>query len=134
MNCAECEILLHALIDGELDAGHARDIETHVKSCAACAEKLKSFRAMRDAIAEAALKETAPASLRARIEAALPQPSTQPSAQIIAPRKFNQPSRRTFFGGFAVGSVVSAALAASLVLAVVRNDQNQTVADGGVSA
>ena len=23
MNCAECEVLLHALIDGELDAGHA---------------------------------------------------------------------------------------------------------------
>ena len=28
MNCAECEILLHALIDGELDAGHAREVES----------------------------------------------------------------------------------------------------------
>ena len=25
--CAETEILLHALLDGELDAGHARDVE-----------------------------------------------------------------------------------------------------------
>jgi anti-sigma factor RsiW len=130
MNCVECEILLHALIDGELDAGHARDVEAHVKSCTACADKLKSFRAMRDAMVDADLKEAAPASLRARIEAALPQPS----AQIIAPRQFFRPSRRTFFGGFAVGSVVSAALAASLVLAVVRNDDNQIIADEVVSA
>ena len=27
MNCAECEILLHALLDDELDAGHAREVE-----------------------------------------------------------------------------------------------------------
>ena len=130
MNCAECEILLHALIDGELDAGHSRDIEAHVAGCAACAAKLKSIRALRDAMAGAQLKEAAPAHLRSRIEAALPVPS----AQVIAPRKFFQPSRRTFFGGFAVGSALSAALAASLVLAVVRNDQNQTVADEVVSA
>ena len=43
-------------------------------------------------------------------------------AAIIAPEKFIQPSRRTFFGGFAAGSVVSAALAASLTLTVLRND------------
>jgi anti-sigma factor RsiW len=40
MNCADAEILLHALVDGELDAGHARDVEAHVAGCAACAEKL----------------------------------------------------------------------------------------------
>ena len=134
MNCAECEILLHALIDGELDAGHSRDVEAHVAGCAACAAKLKSFRALRDAMAAAELKEAAPAHLRSRIEAALPLPSAQVIAPVIAPRKFFQPSRRTFFGGFAVGSALSAALAASLVLAVVRNDQNQTVADEVVSA
>ena len=43
MNCAECEILLHALIDGELDAGHARDVEAHATGCPACAEKLRPF-------------------------------------------------------------------------------------------
>ena len=30
MNCGDSEILLNALIDGELDAGHARDVEKHV--------------------------------------------------------------------------------------------------------
>ena len=27
MKCDESEVLLHALIDGELDAGHAREVE-----------------------------------------------------------------------------------------------------------
>jgi anti-sigma factor RsiW len=136
MNCADCEIMLHALIDGELDAGHARDVETHVAECPACAEKLASFRAMRDAMGAAGLKEAAPAHLRSRIEAALPLPNVLPllTARVIARRKFFQPSRRTFFGGFAVGTALSAALAASLVLTVVRSDQEQTVANEVVSA
>jgi RNA polymerase sigma-70 factor, ECF subfamily len=72
MNCAESEVLLHALIDGELDAGHARDVEAHVAACPACADKLRAFRAMREAMAAANLKETASASLRSRLDAALP--------------------------------------------------------------
>jgi anti-sigma factor RsiW len=135
MNCAECEILLHALIDGELDAGHAREVEAHAATCAACGEKLQAFRAMRQAFMHqamigAGLKEKAPANLRMRIEAALPAPS----AQIIAPRKFFQPSRRSFFGGFAAGTALSAAVAASLVLTIFRNDQEATIADEVVSA
>lgn len=130
MNCAEAEILIHALIDGELDAGHARDVEIHVASCPACAAKLKTFQAMREDIAAARLKEAAPAQLRSRIEAALPAPS----APIMAPRQFVRPSRRAFFGGFVAGGALSAALAASLVLAVFRNDREQTIADEVVSA
>jgi anti-sigma factor RsiW len=149
MNCAECEILLHALIDGELDAGHAREVEAHVAQCSGCAEKLKAFRAMRDALAAADLKETAPASLRGRIEAAMPQApaparievshsqqvlSHQVLSQQVLPRKILQPSRRSFFGGFAAGTVLSGALAASLVLTVFRPDQDHTIADEVVSA
>jgi anti-sigma factor (TIGR02949 family) len=130
MNCAEAEILLHALLDDELDAGHSRDVEAHVASCPGCTEKLEAFRAMRAAMASANLKEAAPASLRARIEASLPAPS----ARIIPLSKFSLPSRRSFFGGFAVGSVASAALAATLVLAVFRTDLDRSVADDVVSA
>jgi anti-sigma factor RsiW len=132
MNCAETEIMLHALIDGELDAGHARDVEAHVAACPGCAEKLAAFRTMRGAMAGANLKERAPASLRSRIEAALPAPA--PTARVIAPDKFFKPSRRTFFGGFAAGTALSAALAASLVLTVFRNDQDQAIANDVVSA
>jgi anti-sigma factor (TIGR02949 family) len=134
MNCADAEIMLHALIDGELDAGHARDVEAHVATCPACAEELKTFRAMRASMAEANLKEAAPVQLRNRIEAAL----AMPVARVAAPRQsWLAPWRaswRTFFGGFTIGTALSAAVAASLVIAVVRNDQNQQIASDVVSA
>ena len=134
MNCTKCEILLHPLIDGELDAGHISEVETHVATCSGCTGKLKTFRAMRETMAGADLKWTAPAHLRRRIEAALPLPIVSASAQIVAPRKFLQPSRRTFFGGFAVGTALSAALAASVVLTVFTHDQEQTIANEVASA
>ena len=36
MNCSEAEVLIHALLDNELDAGHAREVEEHVAGCADC--------------------------------------------------------------------------------------------------
>ena len=53
MTCDEAEILLHALIDGELDAGHARDVENHIAGCAHCAALLKDYREMSKAVADA---------------------------------------------------------------------------------
>ena len=41
MTCDEADILLHALIDGELDAGHAREVENHIAACRRCAAALK---------------------------------------------------------------------------------------------
>jgi hypothetical protein len=73
-DCAEFEVVLHALIDGELVAGHAGEGVAHVVACSACAEKLASFRAMREAMARAALKEAAPTYLRNRVEASLSDP------------------------------------------------------------
>ena len=67
MNCEESNVLLHALVDGELDAGHAREVEAHVAACAACAERLQEVRDFRDAMAPASLRYRAPAGLRSRI-------------------------------------------------------------------
>ena len=138
MNCADAKIMLHAMLDGELDAGHARDVEAHVAACPACAEDIKTFRAMRAMMAEANLKEAAPAHLRNRIEAALAVPAAAVSAPrqswFASARAFWRESWKNFFGGFAVGTALSAAVAASLVIAVVRNDQNQQIASDVVSA
>ena len=130
MNCTECEILIHALLDGELDAGHTRDVEAHVADCPACAEKLKAFRAMRGAFGDSNLKEAAPASLRSRIDAVLPKPSARSGT--VTP--LVRPSRRNFFGGFAAGAALSGALAASLVFTIFHTDSEQTIADEVVSA
>ena len=130
MTCDEAEILLHALIDGELDAGHARDVEDHIAGCPNCAAQLKAYREMSQAIAGAGVRYTAPAELRRRIEASLPQPQTRPQtlAQTVAP------NRRSVLRGFAMGSAVSAIAATGLVAIVLRNDDQQRIMSEVVSA
>jgi anti-sigma factor RsiW len=128
MNCAECDTMIHALADGELDAVHSRMVEAHVASCSGCAEKLTALRALRAALAGAALKERAPDHLRRRIMAALPAQA----APAASPGLW--PSRRGFFGGFAAGAGLATALAASLALVVLNSDQERVVADEVVAA
>jgi anti-sigma factor RsiW len=122
MNCSEAEILLHALLDVELDAGNAREVEAHVEKCARCAPQLRAYRELRQAMPVAQLHFAAPASLRRRIEQALPAP--RPRAA----------SRRSMLKGFVMGAAVSTAMAASLVVAVIRTDQDQRVLGDVVSA
>jgi anti-sigma factor RsiW len=124
MTCDDASVLLHALLDGELDAGHAREVEAHVASCARCAAALQGFREMRQAMSGANLRLAAPDSLRQRIEAAIPAPQ----------RRAATPSRRSLLQGFAFGTVLSAAAAASLVFVVVRSDQDQRIMGDVVSA
>ena len=50
MTCAEAEILLHALLDGELDAGHAREVEAHLEICPRCAAQLGAYREIADVV------------------------------------------------------------------------------------
>ena len=121
MKCDEAEILLQALIDGELDAGHARDVENHVADCPHCAALLRDYRAMSKAIAEAGASYIAPPELRRRIEAALPQP-----------RQLQ--SRRAVLRGFAMGSAVSALAATGLVAIVLRHDDVERIQSEVVSA
>jgi anti-sigma factor RsiW len=121
MTCDEAEILLHALIDGELDAGHAREVEEHVASCPRCAAALAAYRQTSKAVASADVRFAAPPQLRRRIEAALPQ------AQPV-------PNRRAVLRGFAMGSAVSAIAATGLVAIVLRGDDEQRIMSEVVSA
>jgi anti-sigma factor RsiW len=109
MTCDEAEILIHALIDGELDAGHAREVEAHVAQCPRCAASLAAYRQMSQAIASA--------------EAALPKP-------IVAAA----PSRRAVLRGFALGSGVSAIAASGLFAIMLRNDDQERIDSEIVSA
>jgi anti-sigma factor RsiW len=124
--CAETEILLHALLDGELDAGHARDVETHLEGCPRCAAQLSAYREMHQAMSAAQLRYTAPMSLRRRIEMALP------SAPVRVPAR--AASRWSMLKGFAMGTALSTAVAASLVIGVMGTDQNQRLLGDVVSA
>jgi len=121
MTCEEAEVLIHALIDGELDAGHTREVEAHIAGCAHCTALLKDYREMSKAMSDADLRYAAPPELRRRIEAALPQPK-------------QTPSRRSVLRGFAMGSAVSALAATGLVAIVLRNDDAERIQSEVVSA
>jgi anti-sigma factor RsiW len=123
----EAEILVHALLDGELDAGHTRDLEAHLETCPRCAAQLAAFRDLRQAIAAADLRMAAPTALRQRVENALP------AAALRQPVK-RATSRRGFLSGFAFGTALSAVAAVGVVVTVFRSDQNQLIVGDVVSA
>jgi anti-sigma factor RsiW len=65
--CADKRLLLHALADGELDAGNALALEAHVETCPGCAAELAGVRALKASLAEADLAWRAPEGLRRRV-------------------------------------------------------------------
>jgi anti-sigma factor RsiW len=136
MTCDEAKGLVHALIDGELDAPHAREVETHVASCPRCAAELRDYRAMREALGAPALRHAAPAALRARIEAALPAPRQAENVvtNVVAMPSAATPSRRSFLRGMATGGILSGALAASLAVFVLQQQEDQRIVGDVVSA
>ncbi len=122
MTCEEAGILLHALIDGELDAGNAREVEAHVAACPSCAAQLRGVQALRTAMIPAQLRYTAPAYLRTGIEGKLPAPAAAAA------------SRRAAIKGFALGAAISALAASGLFLMIARRDGNERILDEVVSA
>ena len=124
MTCEEAEVLLHALLDDELDAGHAREIEAHVAGCQRCAAQLRDYRAdaRGDGGRESAFHRaggSAPPH-RAALPAGLPAPQsrTRPqSAQRVRGRR-----RRSVRAGRQPGACV------------VRSDQDQRILSEVVSA
>ena len=121
MTCDDALVLVHALADGELDAGHARDVEMHVASCRRCASEFASAREMKRALAAMNLRFAAPASLRARVEGAIPKPRPVTS-------------RRTLLKGFALGSAVSALAASGIGVVVLREARESRVMGEAISA
>jgi anti-sigma factor RsiW len=121
MICDDALVLVHALADGELDAGHARDVEAHVASCAGCAAELAAARETKRALSGPNLHLSAPASLRARVEGAIPKP--QPVT-----------NRRTLLRGFALGSAFSALAATGIGFIVLRDMGESRVMGDAISA
>lgn len=126
MGCDEARVLLHGLLDGELDPSKTREMEAHVDVCPSCAAELRQFREMRVAMRDERMTFAAPAALRSRIEAALaPPPTVVRSAA---------PSRRWLLQGFALGSVLSAAAAVGIVAVVTETAQDNRLLGDVVSA
>ena len=121
MTCEEAIVLVHALADGELDAGHAREVEAHAATCARCAAALAEAREMKAALRVVPLDFALPASLRGKIERDIPVPA--PAA-----------SRRALLKGFALGGVTSALAAASVAFVVLREGHDDRILGEAISA
>jgi anti-sigma factor RsiW len=110
--CTDKRLLLHGLLDGELDAANALELEAHLKACPGCAEELERIRELRRTLAAPGLRYAAPERLRARVGAALDaEARTEASREPPVRRR----SALWRIAPFAVGGGM-AALAASLAL------------------
>jgi len=67
MNCAESRLFLHAYADAELDVANSRELERHLKSCAACSAAQKSMQSLKMAVRQSLLRYDAPDSLRKEV-------------------------------------------------------------------
>ena len=72
MNCQEIEGLKHAYADRELDLVRTTEIEHHLSDCRACSQAYQHIRALGSALKSADLYFKAPAQLKKRIRASLP--------------------------------------------------------------
>ena len=119
--CAEKESMLHALLDGELDAANASSLETHLQSCPACAQRLETLKALHERLA--ALPPTpAPEALKGRIAAMIGAEATRahngaarPKARPERPERPERPGRPGLLAGWLAAGAMTA-VAASLVI------------------
>lgn len=74
MQCQESRKVLDAYVDNEVDALQSVALEEHLAGCKDCTQTLQSRRALKDAIQDANLRETAPPELVKSVRKALQLP------------------------------------------------------------
>jgi len=112
--CVDQELLLGALVDGELDAANTALVEAHVSRCDGCREQLERLQATRNLLRGEGVRHAAPAALASRI-AALPE---------LQPKAANDNRVLRWLGPGAVG-----AIAAALAMVMVLPSATETVVD-----
>ena len=85
-SCADMKLLMHGLLDGQLDAANAMKCDQHLADCPSCAEEYKTYESLHQAIQASDLRRRAPDALRSRVLAALDAES-EPHANERAERR-----------------------------------------------
>lgn len=67
-DCSRFDLALSAYVDGELDPGHAMDLDEHMRQCSACREQARLLKAMRVSLRRSN-PGRCPDALRARLGA-----------------------------------------------------------------
>jgi anti-sigma factor RsiW len=85
-DCACFTASIAPYIDGELDADHGVDMESHMIVCASCAERVALLRAMRQSMRRTSTRR-APAHLCARVRATMAEETRRAEAEgAVGPR------------------------------------------------
>jgi anti-sigma factor RsiW len=100
-------LMLHAALDGELDAAGVIEIDRLLASDPALAKEYECLKALRQAIHAQAPRETAPEALRARILAAAGSGDPGPRHLTLVRPVSNRPSWRAFAAAIAATIVAS---------------------------
>ncbi len=127
--CPDKLLLVHALADGELDAGNAVAIEAHIADCAGCRAEHEHILALRGALAEVEARYVAPPALAQRIEAMLGQDAAA-QAPVAPPRRANALARHVLDARWWTGAV--AGLAAGLAIMVWAPREAPATADDAI--
>ena len=106
MSHQEIQERIHPYVDGELDAGNARELELHLSACEQCRGIEQRIRALSDALSRSAPAYRAPARLRKNVRSAL--------------RLEAKPARRTWWLVFATGAACALLLLAFAVFQTTR--------------
>jgi anti-sigma factor RsiW len=126
MTCSKKnERLLHALLDGELDAMNAVNFETHLATCEVCGPEYERQKQMRSAIRDFGPMGKAPERLRLNIDAII----DNATAKSEAPPKLRRSIQANWWA-----RGVAMAMAASLALFILLPTGSDAVRDQVVSS
>jgi anti-sigma factor RsiW len=123
MTCTrEKAILLHGMLDDELDAANVMLFEEHLRQCSLCREEYERQKAIRDSLRSPGVGYRAPSALRNKLDALLPD-----ETPVVSARPGARPSRplrsRWWVGGASLA--LAAGLALFIALPQTRNDTLQ---------
>ena len=109
MSCPDKSVLLHGMLDGELDVVGALAFEAHLKECPDCAAEYRRQQTIRAALRQPEMRDRAPDALRQRIMASLQPPAVPWWRRLLGQWRL---------GDWRLGGAGAAALAMALLLLV----------------
>jgi anti-sigma factor RsiW len=128
-DCARFSAWVAPYVDGELDPGHAVEMEAHVVGCDTCAERVALIRAMRASLKRTAARR-APEALCARVRATIEQERVRalsPRRAALDPEGLGEPKMLRL--RYAVGLAAAAGVLFAMGMARYTQARHRSLGD-----
>ncbi len=122
MACEQSHTVVHAYLDGELDAVRAAEFERHLEDCSECVNALETQETLSSAIQRAQLNEPAPVELRQKVLADI-----RPSSAARSSKPLVMPPRRVQSMLLAAAAVLLLTYAGWRTIPALRSENYQSV-------